>query len=156
MYQTLKGRFIMKKIFTLVLALVIALSAFAPCFAAEYVDVEINGQKIEFDVPAQIINDRTMVPMRKIFETLGAEVEWYEAEQGILALTPQGKVIVMKIGANRMIVGNIATNEEKKVELDVPPMLVDSRTLVPVRAISESLGYNVEWVEETQTVKISK
>ena len=146
----------MKKIFTLVLALVIALSAFAPCFAAEYVDVEINGQKIEFDVPAQIINDRTMVPMRKIFETLGAEVEWYEAEQGILALTPQGKVIVMKIGANRMIVGNIATNEEKKVELDVPPMLVDSRTLVPVRAISESLGYNVEWVEETQTVKISK
>lgn len=146
----------MKKIVTLVLALVIALSAFAPCLAAEYVDVEINGQKIEFDVPAQIINDRTMVPMRKIFETLGAEVEWYEAEQGILALTPQGKVIVMKIGANRMIVGNIATNEEKKVELDVPPMLVDSRTLVPVRAISESLGYNVEWVEETQTVKISK
>lgn len=146
----------MKKIVTLVLALVIALSAFGPCFAAEYVDVVIDGNKIEFDVPAQIIDGRTMVPMRKIFETLGAEVEWYEEEQGILALTPQGKVIVMKIGAKRMIVGNIATNEEKKIELDVPPMLVDSRTLVPVRAISESLGYTVGWDEATQTVSINK
>ncbi len=146
----------MKKIVTLILAVVIALSSFAPCFAEEFVDVFIEGNKIEFDVPAQIIDGRTMVPMRKIFETLGAEVEWYEEEQGILALTPQGKVIVMKIGAKKMIVGNIATGEENIIELDVPPMLLDSRTLVPARAISESLGYNVGWDEATYTVTIDK
>ena len=146
----------MKKIVTLILAVVIALSSFAPCFAEEYVDVIINGQKIEFDVPAQIIDDRTMVPMRKIFETLGAQVEWYEDEQGIIALTPQGKVIAMKIGSKKMLVSNLSLNEQNIVQLDVPPMLVDSRTLVPARAISESLGYNVGWDETTYTVTIDK
>lgn len=146
----------MKKIVVLLLVAIIAVSSYAPCFAEENVDVLIDGTKIQFDVPAQVIDGRTMVPMRKIFETLGAQVEWYETEQGILALTQKGQVIVMKIGSKKMLVGDIATNAEKTIELDVAPMVINDRTLVPVRAISESLGYTVGWDEATATVSINR
>ena len=144
----------MKKIIAGLTALVLLLTSSA-VFAAEEVTVALNGRVLSFDVPAQIINDRTMVPMRKIFEELGAEVEWYEAEQGIVAIK-DSTIIIMKIDAPMMQVANVETNEQKQIELDVPPQIVDSRTLVPVRAISESLGVSVDWVAETQTVVLTK
>ena len=144
----------MKRIIAGLTAFVLLLSCSA-VFAAEEVTVALNGRVLSFDVPAQIINDRTMVPMRKIFEELGAEVEWYEAEQGIVAIK-DSTIIIMKIDAPMMQVANLETNEQKQIELDVPPQIVDSRTLVPVRAISESLGVSVDWTSETQTVVLTK
>ena len=143
----------MKRIIAVLTAFVLLLSCSA-VFAAEEVTVALNGRVLSFDVPAQIIDDRTMVPMRKIFEELGAEVEWYEAEQGIVAIK-DSTIIIMKIDAPMMQVANVETNEQKQIELDVPPQIVDSRTLVPVRAISESLGVSVDWVAETGTVVLT-
>ena len=143
----------MKRIIAGLTALVLLLTCSA-VFAAEQVTVALNGRVLSFDVPAQIIDDRTMVPMRKIFEELGAEVEWYEAEQGIVAIK-DSIIIIMKIDPPMMQVANVETNEQKQIELDVPPQIVDSRTLVPVRAISESLGVSVDWVAETQTVVLT-
>ena len=144
----------MKKTISLLIAVIIMLSAFG-VLAAEAVTVTLNGKPIEFDVPAQIINDRTMVPMRKIFESLGATVDWVEEQQGIIAIK-DSTIIIMKIDAPMMQVANVETNEQKQIELDVPPQIVDSRTLVPVRAISESLGVAVDWVAETGTVVLTK
>ena len=121
----------------------------------EYVDVYLDGQKIEFDVQAQIINDRTMVPMRKIFESFGAKVSWLESDQAIIA-TKGSVIMMMVIGSKLLLVTDIATGVENKIELDVPPMLVGDRTLVPLRAISESLGLKVEWDEEAYTVYLTK
>lgn len=140
----------MKKIILILISVIIILSSIGVS-AAESVTVTLNGNPIEFDVPAQIINDRTMVPMRKIFESLGATVDWVEEQQGIIA-TKDSKIIVMKIGSSVMLVSDMASGEQKQIELDVPPMIVGDRTLVPVRAISESLGVSVDWVAETQTV----
>ena len=140
----------MKKIIPLLTAIIIMLSSVG-VLAAETVTVTLNGNPIEFDVPAQIINDRTMVPMRKIFESLGASVDWVEQQQGIIA-TKGSKIIVMKIGSDLMIVSDISAGTQEEITLDVPPQIVGDRTLVPVRAISESLGVSVDWVEETQTV----
>ena len=144
----------MKRIIAGLTSLMLLLSSSA-VFAAEEVTVTLNGRVLSFDVPAQIIDDRTMVPMRKIFEELGAEVEWYEAEQGIVAIK-DSTIIIMKIDAPMMQVADLETNEQKQIELDVPPQIVDSRTLVPVRAISESLGVSVDWIAETQTVVLTK
>ncbi len=122
--------------------------------ASNDVAVQINGQLVQFDVPAQIISDRTMVPMRKIFETLSATVEWFGTSQTIMAT--QGPVIIaMQIGQPVMNVSNIFTGENKAVTLDVPPCIVGDRTLVPVRAISESLGMQVAWDDVTRTVLIT-
>ena len=143
----------MKKIIALLIA-VITLFSSVGVFAEQSVAVTLDGQQIEFDVPAQVINDRTMVPMRKIFEALGATVDWVEAEQGIVAIKGS-KLIAMKIDSSIMLVTDVVTGEQKRIELDVPPMIVDDRTLVPVRAISESLGVTVDWIEETQTVVLT-
>ena len=143
----------MKKIIPLLTAVILILSSIS-VFAAETVTVTLNGNPIEFDVPAQIINDRTMVPMRKIFESLGADVDWVEEQQGIVAIK-DSKIIVMKIGSGLMIVSDILAGTQEEITLDVPPQIVDDRTLVPVRAISESLGVSVDWVAETQTVVLT-
>lgn len=122
--------------------------------ASNAVAVKINGEPVEFDVPAQIVEDRTMVPMRKIFETFSAEVAWIPEVQLILA----GKgdlMIALQIGSPVMQVTNIMTLEERFIELDVPPVIIGDRTLVPVRAISESLGMKVDWDEVTRTVLIT-
>ena len=143
----------MKKIILILISVIIILSSIGVS-AAESVTVTLNGNPIEFDVPAQIINDRTMVPMRKIFESLGATVDWVEEQQGIIA-TKDSKIIVMKIGSPVMLVSDMASGEQKQIELDVPPQIVGDRTLVPVRAISESLGVSVDWVAETGTVVLT-
>lgn len=144
----------MKKIVAILLAAVMIFSVVGVC-AEEYVTVTLNGKPIEFDVPAQIINDRTMVPMRKIFESLGAEVNWIEEQEGIVA-AKGGRLIVLKIGSNIMLLADIEQNLNTRISLDVPPMLVNDRTLVPVRAVSEGLGVQVDWDEESQTVILTR
>lgn len=142
----------MKKFLITVLCFITAFSCVS--FADSGVNVIINGNKTEFDVPPKIINNRTMVPMRKIFETLGANVEWVSEAQLIIA-TKGIKIIAMEIGQNSFSITDITTGVTETVELDVPPQIVDSRTLVPVRAISEALDMNVGWEAETQTVIIN-
>lgn len=74
----------MKKCLVFLLAMMILMCPLS-ALASNEVAVKINGEDIEFDVPAQIINDRTMLPMRKIFEVLSATVEWFGETQVIMA-----------------------------------------------------------------------
>lgn len=103
---------------------------------------------IQLDVPPTIINNRTMVPLRAIFEALGAVVDWDDETKTVFAIN-NDKIIVMQIGQDVMYV-----NEERK-ELDSPSVIMDGRTLVPVRAIAEAFGNTVGYDEETKTVTIT-
>ncbi len=144
----------MKKIALLLLLcmLLCPLSA----FASNDVAVQINGKLQVFDVPAQIINDRTMVPMRHIFETYGGTVSWIPTSQTIVSTWPDGTIIRMSIGHTVMNVTNVISGKNETIMLDSPPVIVPGdRTLVPVRAISESLGKNVVWDDLTRTVFIT-
>ena len=132
----------MKRLFLFVL-IAVSLSVFTNAD----VSVWINDICVEFDVQPQIINDRTMVPLRKIFEELGATVSWEEETETVTAVREDVEII-LKIGSKVL-----ERNGEKK-ELDVPAMLINDRTLVPVRAISESFGAEVNWIEETEQVHI--
>ena len=86
--------------------------------------------------------------MRAIFEALGAEVEW-ENETQTATATKDGITVSVTIDSDRML------KNGEEIELDVPARLVeDSRTLVPLRAISEAFGCQVEWDEELQRVDI--
>ncbi len=108
-----------------------------------YLDCSAYGQN------AFIKDDRTLVPLRSIFEALGATVEWDEATEGITA-TRGVTTINLKIGDKKMYVG------DNVVELDVPASLTDAgRTVVPVRAVSEAFGAKVEWIAETEQVLIT-
>ena len=110
------------------------------------IKVLLNGSEIEFDQPPIIRDDRTLVPMRAIFEAMGCEVEW---DDGTINVR-KGNKDIMTLWIDRAEMwlpdGNII--------LDVPPQIVNDRTLVPVRAISESMGADVEWDGNSRTVKI--
>ena len=119
------------------------------------VKVMINNQLEIFDVEPQIIDSRTMVPMRQIFEDVGAVVEWDAATQTVTARRKVSDnygidetTVSLTIGSNK-----ITINGEEQT-MDVVPQIVNGRTLVPVRFISEALGAKVEWIADSQVVKI--
>ena len=116
--------------------------------APDEITVLLNGNKLIFDVPPQIIDGRTLVPLRVIFEALGAKVDWDDGTQTISA-TRGSTTIFMGIGVKMMTVGN------RDVALDVPPQLIDDRTLVPARAVAEAFGADVDWIDATNTVIIT-
>ena len=135
----------MKKIIALVLALVLCTSMVA--FAANDISVQLDGKAIPFDQPPIIDSGRTLVPVRAIFEALGATVDYDSATKTVISRKGD-LIIVMQINNNQMFV-----NGEAKT-LDVPAKIVNNRTLVPVRAISESMGVDVNWDAATRTVKL--
>ncbi len=110
--------------------------------------VEINGKAVVFDTEPTTINDRTMVPMRKIFEILGAQIAWEDSTQTVTA-TQNGTTIVLTIGSDT------AQLNGEAIQLDAAPTVVDDRTLVPVRFIAQSLGATVDWDEASSTVIIT-
>ncbi len=112
------------------------------------VAVNIDGKRVLYsDVPAQIVGERTLVPMRKTFEKLHAAILWDGPTQTVTAF--QGKdEIKIAIGSKTAYVNG------NPLELDVPAQLVDDRTMVPLRFVAESLGAQVEWNEETKHVDI--
>ena len=142
----------MKKFICLAIAVIMIMSC-VMVSAEEIVTVKINDKVIDFDVPAQIINDRTMVPMRKIFEELDATVTWID-ELELVVATKDEKIVSLAINSNILLINDTKTGETKKVELDVPAQLVNDRTLVPARAVSEALDAKVDWDEASQTVLI--
>lgn len=137
-----------KKSFTAVLAATLALTSTSGVFCADDVSVMLDGKKLEFDVPAQIINDRTFVPLRVIFEAMGAEVEWDGDERKVTAVKGD-TTVEMTIDSSVMSVNS------QEITLDVPPQIVDDRTLVPARAVAESFGAEVAWDGDTRTVIIT-
>ena len=132
--------------------LVICLSFNVTCFASD-IKVNIDDKYIDFDVQPIIQDNRTLVPMRKIFEELGCDVEWLAETQTVIA-TKNSKIIALQIGKNRIISNDIETGETVVTEIDTVPIIHNNRTLVPVRVISECLGYSVDWKDEEQTVII--
>lgn len=113
------------------------------------ITVILNGKQLEFDVEPTLINSRTMVPMRVIFEALGANVDWDGATQTAIGVT-KNTTIKITIGKDYLLKNN------NIVVLDSPAVVISGRTLVPVRAIAESLDCKVEWYGETQVVEILK
>jgi hypothetical protein len=111
------------------------------------IQVYVNDKKLEFDTLPIIENCRTLVPVRAIMESLGADVNWDANTQTITA-TEFGIPIILQIGSNQMSVAG------KVVSLDAPAKIVNERTYVPLRAISEGFGAEVEWNGENRTINI--
>jgi uncharacterized protein YkwD len=98
-----------------------------------------NGERLTFDVPPILHNNRTLVPFRAIFEAYGAQdIAWNQELQKATG-SVDSTTIELTVGSN------IALVNGSHVELDVPPIVKNGRVLVPVRFISEALGYDVEW-----------
>jgi len=144
----------MKRILVLILALLMVLSVL--CVSAEReVTVLIDGERLVSDVRPMLVNGRTMLPMRAIFEAFDANVTWMGEDELVFA-TKDDILVVLKIGAKEMSVQTVGNNENKVIVLDAAPFLHKERTMVPARAVAEALGADVDWIDETSTVIITK
>lgn len=109
--------------------------------------VTVDGTPVVFDQPPVILDGRVMVPMRAIFEALGAKVHWEVGKQVVTAVKNKNTIIA-SIGSKQ------ATVNGREQALDIPAQIINNRTMVPVRFISESLGAKVSWSVRSQTVTI--
>ena len=116
--------------------------------AKSNIAVIVNGSPVAFDVAPQIMANRTMVPLRAVFEALGAAVDWDGVTQTVTGRR-EDTTIRLTIGQPTMTVN------ETTVALDAPAVIVNDRTLVPLRAISEGFDFAVAWDAATQTVTIT-
>ena len=115
---------------------------------SDLITVQIDGNYVDFDQSPVIIDGRTLVPLRAIFEVLGATVEW----------NGDTKTVTSKKGSTSIslsIDSNTMYKNGKAVTLDVPSQLINDSTLVPVRAIAEAFNCNVNWNNDTKTVTIA-
>ncbi len=135
-----------KKLISGVVCTVMLLCALE-CFASVPITVELDRVPVTFDQDPLIINDRTMVPVRAIFEAMGATVDW-NGDTKTVTSTLDGTTVEMVIDSPAMTVNHVAK------PLDTPPLIVGGRTLVPARAVSESFGCTVEWIAEHRQVRI--
>ena len=114
----------------------------------ETVTLLVNGSPLNLDVPPVIIQDRTLVPTRGLFESLGARVEWKPSTRQVV-VTATGTEVVLTVDRRE------ATVNGQQVTMDVPAKIINDRTMIPVRFVSEQLGLTVGWNGVTKTVSVS-
>ena len=137
-----------------------ALTTLPGCTAlAKDVNIVIDGEELNLDVAPQIIDGRVMVPIRGVLENLGALVKWDDETQTVSA-RKSSKTVSLEIGSNDVTLDKGETNDDgsaktETIQTDVAAQLVSDRTLVPLRVISEAMGYSVDWNDETYTVSIT-
>jgi Copper amine oxidase N-terminal domain len=129
------------------LAIIVTNASLAPAFAQSVgVTVIVNGQQMTFDQPPIEQTGRIFVPLRGIFEQLGASVVY---QNGTINATGDGRTVSLQIGSNQAVVNG------QTQTLDSPPFVQGSRTLVPLRFVAQALGANVDWNNSNSTVTIT-
>lgn len=133
----------MKKLITLFLVM---LCAFAPV-SVFAIDVNIDNEPLVMEVEPATVNGSTMVPMRAIFEALGAEIEWNNYTKGVTAIK-DNKTVVLYMHDTNAYINGVA------YPMSTPPATIEGRTMVPVRFVAEALDCYVYWDKYDQLVSI--
>lgn len=116
--------------------------------ASNEISVILDGRYLSFDVAPQIIDGRTMVPIRAIFEAMGASVDWNSDTQTAVC-TKDDITVEITLGSKTQVING------KHVEMDTTPVIKNNRTLAPARYVAESFGYSVLWNDQNKKVIIT-
>ncbi len=108
--------------------------------------VSSYDDEVGIDMPAVIVNGRTMMPLKRTFDLFGVEVSWNGAEKSISASTPNGDVIWLQIDNTSAKIGTLP------VVLDAAPTIFEGRTFVPLAFVAEAMGTVVQWDSVTRSV----
>ena len=111
--------------------------------------ISINGNESWLDTAPIIQNGRTLLPLRAVVEGLGGSVAW-EDETRTAVFAKGDKVIFMTIGSNTAFVNTT------EYTMDVEPVIIGGRTMLPIRFVAENLGFLVEWDETTQKITVTE
>jgi len=136
--------------FTMALVLVMAFLPAGAGFATDPITVTISGEDVAFPdgQGPVIVEGRTLVPVRGVFETMGFEVGW-DNEARTATLKNEGYTVIIVAGSN------VFTTNGVEYSLDVPAQVIGGRTMLPIRLVLESVGYELGWDGATRTVVIT-
>ena len=157
----------MKKVISILMTLAFMFTLITGCTAAESdkqaLDNEflltmqianpvmtVNGQEKNIDddgTAPTIVNDRTLVPVRAIIESMGGSVNW-DSDTSTAMLEYNNDIITLTIGSETAYFNDNANT------LDTAPQIINDRTMLPIRFIAESFKFDVEWEQGTQTITI--
>ncbi len=154
----LRWYIMLKRILSVVIVMVMIASVFSfNVVADDGIIVLLNGKQLQFDVSPKIINDRTLVPMRAIFEALEFEVQWVEETRYVIgASLANNKVVAFQIENPTMFLSTVDDSKTiNPIAIDVAPQIIDGRTLIPLRALADGVGATINWIEETKTIEIT-
>ena len=116
------------------------------------ITVIVDGENIIFDQPPVNINGRVLVPIRPVVEKMGCLVEWDDETETVYVNEPHISIEKTAVKADFI---NVYVNNEQIV-FDDPPIILNGRTLIPIRYVVEKLGYTAEWDGDLQIVYIVK
>ncbi len=134
----IRSEFVIKKyIFFWIMVFLVSILLPCPAFSQTPVQIIVNGKKISEDAEPQIVNNRIMVPLKFIAETLGASVKW---DNQIKQVNITGDSIDVSLSLS----GDACKNGER-ISLDRPATIENGRILVPIRFVTISLGLNIAW-----------
>lgn len=135
------------KLFSFLLVFLL-ISVFAFTVSAnDDITVVVDGVKLNFDVPPTVVSGRTLVPVRSIFEALGATIEW-DADTSTATAVKGETTVKITVGESQMYVNGSAK------ELDAGARIIQGRTLIPLRAVSEAFDCKVIWESSINTAII--
>lgn len=119
-------------------------------YNAKEVKIKVDGKELEpEDMPPVIIDGRTMLPMRLIAQELGCEVLWNEPTKQAFVINDE-YTVAFTLGSNKAI------KNGEEFTLDVPAMVVNDRTMLPVRALAKALDLDITWDDPNRTVYIGE
>jgi len=113
------------------------------------IKIYVDGEQIKPDTNPVIVDGRTMVPIRAIAEKLGYSVKWFE-ETETVSMQKGSSLIQLSIDSNSLY------KNSTNIIIDVAPMIYDSRTYLPVRAVAEAMGCKVDWNNSERAVYITQ
>ncbi|MEN8906666.1 MAG: N-acetylmuramoyl-L-alanine amidase family protein [Clostridiales bacterium] len=111
------------------------------------IDIEVDGKLLKTDIDPVIVNGRTLIPTRALFEDLGGIVNWNNETREVIIQYKNNKII-LKINSKIAIVNN------KEIDMDVPASILSSRTVIPLRFVAENFGIFVEWNDKERLVSL--
>lgn len=149
-----------KKLISLVLSTILCLSALTVVSMAEDRDnsimlqidsniMNVAGEEKTLDASPVIIDGRTLLPVRAVVEEMGGSVSW-NSETREATLVNGESTIILTVGSHTALLNGV------EATLDTAPVIIDSRTFLPIRFIAEGFGYSVDWDGEAKTIEISQ
>jgi len=154
-------RKLFKALFVFTILTIVSILAAGMAFAGDNIRVIVDGQEISFtDQGPVIVDGRTLVPIRDVFEAMGFDVRWDDDTQTALLSDKDAFFnIAIEIGAPHFSVGvfspDMPVGHAVITALDIPAQIINGRTMLPLRQVLESVGYQLDWDEATRTVLIT-
>ncbi|QOR36398.1 N-acetylmuramoyl-L-alanine amidase [Clostridium sp. 'deep sea'] len=137
-----------KRVWALVLIAALILNMFNIAFAVNDISLYIDGEKLGNEFKPVLVNNKSIAPIRIITEKLGSQIKWNGENRTVTIFNGSSKIVLT-------IDKNTVTRDSQTFTLDVAPQIINNRTYVPLRFVSEILGYEVKWTGSARRIDIN-